>query len=184
MNQLDFYVEFLQKDETSLRRTIDFFGMIREAKSASLDIDRIESDKSDDIVAEVDDTVFINYLTDVERAYFWNPSEQESQEYWDEWFSTPVEVRNSPQWLYTQWHLESMLDAFWNGDYDLIAIQEESNKYYLTFDPHGYPYGGTGCMVALLECFGNQVIGIDDGTGYIEYTPRTEFWQPKNSRSA
>jgi hypothetical protein len=34
-------------------------------------------------------------------------------------------------------------------------------------------------MVALLECFGHQVIGVQDGTGYVEYTPITEFWQPK-----
>ena len=178
---LNCYIEFLQKDEVSLGRTIELFGMIRDEKNLDLES---ESNESDEIVTEIDDTVFINYLTEAERAYFWNFSAEESQEYSDERFATPVEIRHSSQWLHPQWHLESMLDAFWNGDYDLIAIQEENNRYYLTFDPHGYPYGGTGCMVALLECFSNQVIGIDDGTGYREYTPRTEFWQPKNIRSA
>lgn len=158
------YIEFASKDTNSLYRAIELFTMIKVAK------------KTDDTT---NDRPFINYLTDAERSYFGNPSPEEEQEWSDEWFSTPLEIRHSSRMLTPPWDLESMLYAFWIGDYELIDIQEQKGKYYLRFDPHGYPYGGTGCMVALLECFGHRVVGINDGAGYEKYTPETELWKPK-----
>ncbi|MEM8777561.1 MAG: hypothetical protein AAGF26_01555 [Cyanobacteria bacterium P01_G01_bin.49] len=161
------YVEFVPKDTESLYRTIELFGMVKAAKEAN---------------EAVNEKPLVDYLSDVERAYFWNPSPEESKEWHDQWFSTPLEIRHSRKMLTPQWHLESMLDAFWNGDYDLVAIQEENGKHYLTFYPYGYPYGGTGCMVAFLECFGHRIVGIDDGTGYDKYVPQAEFWKPKKKQ--
>jgi hypothetical protein len=160
------YLEFLPKNTESLSRAIAFFGMVKAAK---------ETDA-------VNEQPLVDYLTDAERAYFWQLSPEEQQEWNDEWFSTPIALRHSPRMLTPQWHLESMLDAFWNGDYELVAIQADNGKHYLTFNPHSYPYGGTGCMVGFLECFGHQVVGIQDGTGYEPYTPKTEFWKPKKKQ--
>jgi hypothetical protein len=174
----NFYVEFVGKDEISLQRTIEFFEMIKNTKAA-IEIEDVALDEDDLPITEIYDLPFTNYLTKTEKAYFSNLSSEEHDEFMREWFSTPIEIRHSPQMLCPQWDLGSMLDTFWNGEYDLIDIQEKNSKYYLTFNPHAYPYGGTGCMVALLECFGHKVIGIQDGTGYVEYTPTTEFWQPK-----
>jgi hypothetical protein len=175
---INFYVEFLPKDKISLQRTIEVFEIIKSAK-ATIESEDVLLDEDNMPITEIYDGQIINCLNDLERSYFWNPSEEESTAYWEEYFSTPIEIRHSPNMLHPQWHLESMLDAFWNGEYDLIDIQENNGKYYLTFNPHAYPYGGTGCMVAFLECFSHEVIGIQDGTGYVEHTPRTEFWQPK-----
>lgn len=161
------YLEFTPKDTKSLQRTIKLFEMAKAAK------------ETDGVVV---DQSFVDYLTDKERAYFWNPSLEEEKEWHDEWFSTPIQTRHSSKMLMPQWHLESMLEAFWDGDYDFVAIQEENAQHYLTFNPHGYPYGGTGCMVAFLECFGHKIIGIEDGTGYQKYSPRAEFWKPKNKK--
>jgi hypothetical protein len=163
------YVEFTPKDTESLHRTIELFGMIKAAK---------------EIDQPLDDRLFVNYLMDIERTYFWHPSHEEEKEWNDEWFSTPLEIRHSPKMLVPQWDIESMLDAFWNGDYDCLTIQEENGKHYLMFNPYGYPYGGTGCMVAFLECFGHRIIGINDGTGYEKYTPQAEFWKPKKRRDS
>ena len=157
------YVEFFAKDSESLHRTVELFHILKSM--AELD--------------EVDYALFTTELSESEKAFFWNPSPEEVQEWEEEWFSTPVEVRLSSEMVTPPWHLESMLDAFWNGDYDLLEIREHTGKYYLTYDPHGFPYGGTGCMVAFLECIGHQVIGIDDGTGYSKYSPRTKFWRSK-----
>ncbi len=38
-------------------------------------------------------------------------------------------------------------------------------------------------MVALVECFGHRVLGIEDGAGYVVYVPRQKFWQPRASRA-
>lgn len=75
-----------------------------------------------------------------------------------------------------------MLDAFWNGDYDLIAIRPQATRHVLEFNPHGYPYGGTACLIAMVECFGHQVAGVEDGTGYEKYVPRTNIWKPRARR--
>ncbi|GGC64143.1 hypothetical protein [Undibacterium terreum] len=158
------YIEFVPKDEKSLRRTSELFAMLKVAKDAD---------------EALDDSRFVDYFTETERAYFWSPSTEEQREWNNEWFSTPIEIRHSPKMLTPQWHLESMLDAFSNGDYQLIAIQDKNGKYQLAFNPHGYPYGGTGCMVAFLECFGHSIVGIEDGTGYEKYTPQTKFWKSK-----
>jgi hypothetical protein len=158
------HIEFEPKDEPSLRRMSALFGMIKAAK---------ESGETGD------DSPFVAYLTEAERAYFWNPTPEEQAQWNEEWFSTPLPKRHSPEMVLPQWHLESMLDAFWNGDYDFVAIVEESGRHYLAFNPNGYPYGGTGSMVAFVECFGHRVVGIEDGTGYARYVARTKFWKPR-----
>ena len=161
------YVEFRPKDSESLQRTKDFFGMIKAAKQL------------DD---SPQDTQFLDFLSENERSYFWNPTPEEQAAWSKHWFSTPIEIRHSPQMLMPKWQFGSMLDSFWQGDYELDSIKEDSGRHLLTFNPNGYPFGGTGCMAAMLESFGHKVIGTDDGTGYEVYTLRTAFWQPTTHR--
>lgn len=158
------HVEFEPKDEDSLRRMTVLFDMIKTAK---------ESDELGDALP------FIAYLDAPERAYFWNPTPEEAAQWHEEWFATPLPKRHSPEMVLPQWDVESMFDAFRNGDYAFLAIAEEAGRHYLTFDPYGYPYGGTGSMVALVECFGHRVVGIEDGTGYVVHVARTAFWKPR-----
>lgn len=66
-----------------------------------------------------------------------------------------------------RWDFFSMIDAFRNGDYELRSCELiSSDKGRLEFYAFGYPYGGVGCMVALIESFGFKITGIDDGTGF------------------
>jgi hypothetical protein len=52
-----------------------------------------------------------------------------------------------------------MLDCIVNGEYCLIdLIQEENNRGYLYYDPHGFPFGGSDSLCELIRAFGNQVI--------------------------
>jgi hypothetical protein len=158
------YVEFNPKDSISLRRSIDFFELIKSSKNQD---------------EPPDEAQLANFLSDAEQSYFWNPTPQEQAAWSKEWFSTPIPIRHSPQMLLPEWQFGSMLEAFWQGDYALGSIQDNARQYVLTFSPNGYPFGGTGCMVAMLESFGHEVTGIEDGTGHTSFTPRTAFWQPK-----
>jgi YcxB-like protein len=158
------YVKFKPANNDSLERIKTFFDLIKAEK---------------DSTEEPNEQALTEYLSESEKDYFWRPSDEERREWEKFWLSTPVEIRLSPQMPSPPWHLESMYDAFWNGDYDFISVTEESNCYHLNFYPHGYPYGGTDSMVALVECFGHEVLGIEDGTGYSKYACNKTAWKPK-----
>lgn len=162
-------VEFESNGERPLQRLTEFFGLVKAVK---------DSDEP------ADESQLLAFLTDGERSYFSNHTPDEKAEWNEYWFSTPLPKRHSPEMLIPQWDFASMLDAFWNGDYDLIAIQPRATRHVLEFNPHGYPYGGTGSLVALVECFGHRVVGVDDGTGYEKYVPRTNIWKPSASPNA
>lgn len=116
-----------------------------------------------------------------ELASFWSPDEHESRAWDSYWFSTPLRKRHSPEMPTPPWHFGSMLEAILeNGDFDLIGVRtSEDGEARLEFDPHGYPYGGTGALRALVRAFGHRVIGVDDGTGYEAGDPQSPRWTPE-----
>jgi hypothetical protein len=62
-----------------------------------------------------------------------------------------------------------MIDAFKDGEYQLIRCDQiEPGIGRLEFNAFAYPYGGVGCMVALIESFGFKITAIEDGTGVIK----------------
>ncbi|HHX4056253.1 MAG: hypothetical protein ACN6QT_22420 [Burkholderia contaminans] len=161
------YVEFESNGEKALQRLTKFFDLVKAAK---------DSDEP------ADESQLSAYLIEAERAYFPSLTAEEVAEWNEYWFSTPLPKRHSPEMPTPGWDFASMLDAFWNGDYDLIAIRLRATRHVLEFNPHGYPYGGIGSLVAMVECFGHQVVGVDDGTGYEKYVPRTNIWKPRARR--
>jgi hypothetical protein len=161
------YVEFESYGEKALQRLTEFFGLVKAAKVSG---------------EPADESQLSAYLDDAERAYFSNLTAEEMAEWNEYWFSTPLPKRHSPEMLTPGWDFASMLDAFWGGDYDLIAIRSLEIRHALEFNPHGYPYGGTGSLVTMVQCFGHRVVGVDDGTGYEKYVPRTNIWRPRAGR--
>ena len=156
------FVKFEKNSITSLKRLKDFFDLIKIEK---------------DSVTGVNEEKLASFLSEDEKDYFWNPTEEEKIEWADVWSATPVDFRLSPKMPLPPWDLYSMLDAFWHGDYDLTSIEESGDDNFLKFNPHGFPYGGVDSMVALIESFGHKVIGIDDGTGYVEYLKSNNKWK-------
>ncbi len=68
------------------------------------------------------------------------------------------------------WDFDSLIDAFVNGEYNLISCEMTKNRMpRFAFDALAYPYGGVGCMVALVEIFAGVVTGIEDGTGFVDF---------------
>lgn len=159
------YVEFESNGEKALQRLAEFFNLVKAAKNSE---------------EPADESQLSAFLTETEHAYFSNLTAEEMAEWNEYWFSTPLPKRHSPEMPTPGWDFASMLDAFWNGDYDLIAIRPQTTRHVLEFNPHGYPYGGTACLIAVVECFGHQVVGVEDGTGYKKYVPRTNIWKPRS----
>ena len=92
--------------------------------------------------------------------HFWWPTPDELADWTRRWQAAPVATRHTDPSLQTPWGFSSMIDSFWSGEYDLISIDRTSDTAgRLQFNPHACPYGGTGCMRALIESFGGVVTG-------------------------
>lgn len=126
----------------------------------------------------LDNATFSAALTDTERSFFWAPTTEEMAEWNALWFNTPLPERH--RMSRPQWDMGSMLDSLADGEYVLVGIEERDGSLHLLFDPQAYPFGGTGCMVAFLECFGHTIISVNDGTGRVPYVPRS-IWKSKRS---
>lgn len=142
------YIEFKVND--SVR-----FNLLENA------FQKIKSDKDNDSF-ENEETYLI-YFDEQAKSYFGWYSENEIREWERKWFSTPVETRWNEPSLKMKWIFGSMIDSFKNGEYQLLSCEMLSEKKArLNFNPISYPYGGIGCMQALIESFGFEIIEISD----------------------
>lgn len=90
--------------------------------------------------------------------HFWWPTPTELKDWERRYFTTPVPDRFTDPSLQHPWDFLSLFEAFKNGDYELHPIERLSDgEAALPFAPHGHPYGGTGCMSALIEAFEHRV---------------------------
>lgn len=97
-------------------------------------------------------------------AHFWWPTEQEAAEWQRRWFATSVESRFTDPSLEHPWDFESLIDAFANGDYQLLGVRRlDARRARFELEPHAWPYGGLGCVIALVEAFDLRVLEISDG---------------------
>ena len=126
-----------------------------------------------------DESHWLSYFGPSDRAAFWWPSEAEKGQ-WDAfWFSTPIRQRHSPEMPAPPWHFGSMVEAILEGDYDIIGVRRvQSGQARLEFDPHGYPYGGTGALRVLIRAFGHKITAFDDWTGLTDGDPQPPQWTP------
>jgi hypothetical protein len=111
-----------------------------------------------------DHSEWLPFFDEIARAAFRWSTEQEDLEWEQRWFAAPVPQRWSDPTLRRGWSLDAVIEAFRNGEYDLgecERVTEVTGR--LTFFEHSYPFGGTGCMRALIESFGHRVTRDWDG---------------------
>jgi hypothetical protein len=119
--------------------------------------DALREAKADDTFTE-DHSGWLRYFDDAARSHFWWPTPEELARYWQLWEETPPAARWDHPALQHPWDFESMIEAFRNSEYDLVACERTAETTgRLTFVEHAFPFGGTGCMRALIECFGHRV---------------------------
>jgi hypothetical protein len=124
--------------------------------------DRLKWAKEQDAWPEA--ASWLELFDEAAKATFWWPTPEEHAEHMRRWFATPVETRFTDPSLDTPWGFDSLIGAFEDGDYELLACRQVTDKLgRLEFDPYGWPFGGTGCMRALIEAFGGRVVA-ESGT--------------------
>ena len=158
------FVEFDVQDEPTLERLSKVTAEFQRQKEGD---------------ATAEDAHWLPYFESSDRTSFAWLSEEEMKRWNEFWFSTPLPHRHSPEMPTPQWSFGSMVDAILVGDYDIIGIRSTApNRARLEFDPHGYPYGGTGSLRALIRAFGHKITGFDDGTGFNSGDPQQPRWTP------
>src|SRR5579871_6319770 len=89
--------------------------------------------------------------------FYWPPDDVRRQR-WEDLQTRPIIETPTEQTTDLTWDFDSLLDAFVNGEYNLLSCEMIADrKARLNFYALAYPYGGVGCMVALVEAFGGVV---------------------------
>jgi hypothetical protein len=143
------YLEFTVQDSQRFAVLQQFFGKLKADKDAE---------------AFDDDDAYLALCDEQARSYFGWYTEEEDAEWLARWYATPLETRWTDETLKRQWDFGSMIEAFKNGEYQLLSCELTAPMTArLTFESWAFPYGGTGCMQALIEAFGFKVVRIYDG---------------------
>ena len=101
--------------------------------------------------------------------FYWPPDDMRRQRL-EELRTRPIIETATEQATGLTWDFDSLMEAFVNGEYNLLSCEMiDDHNARLNFDALAYPYGGVGCMVALIEAFGGVVTGIEDGTGFVKF---------------
>jgi len=143
------YVEFRADDEGRFARLVAV-------------VDALRADKQAGVLTP--GPKWRAYFDERALAHFWWPTAAEAEEHARRWFATPVPERFTDPSLVTPWEFDSLIDAFANGEYELVGVRRSGEHGRIEFCPYAFPYGGTGCMQALAEAFGFEVLEIDDGS--------------------
>ena len=140
----DSYLDFALADAERFSKLQIVFAALKDAKSAD--------------TIDPDDDSWLGLFDDSAREYFWWPTPEEVADWQRRWESTPVPQRFTDPSLVTPWDFSSMIEAFKNGEYELVALDRKTDTTgRLTFNPLAWPFGGTNCMRALIESFGGVV---------------------------
>ena len=159
-----YYIEFKIGDITRFAYLKKMFAKLKEVKDNLIqDIYLIDKQTSSGYVDPVDNFQWKEYLDPQAIEWFNDTFDFNSEEgiiYWKLLELTEPEIRFQHPFFKTpgNWYFESMLDAIFNGDYNLIALVKEGARGCLYYNPRAYPFGGTGSLIELVESFGNQII--------------------------
>ena len=105
-----------------------------------------------------DETYWLGFFDERARSKFWWPTQEEVDEWLARWESIPPNYRTLDPSLQKPWHFASMIDAFREGEYDLLGCRKvEEGVARIEYEPLALPFGGTGCMCALVEAFDGDV---------------------------
>ncbi len=119
-------VNFQLADSSRFEMLERVFGALREAKNNH--------------AIDADDESWRSYFDDDALSHFWNPTPHELADWTRRWDATPVEKRFTDPTLQTQWDFQSMIEAFQNGEYNLVRlIRTSENTGSLRFEALAYP---------------------------------------------
>lgn len=109
---------------------------------------------------------------DVKARFSWPTSEERAR-----WLKvrdvTIIAIPDVSLQIGAQWDFYRVFEAIEDGDYNLLACEMVGDgEAEMRIDPHAYPYGGVGPLIALAEAFGFRVLGLNE---FGKYQSRNEL---------
>jgi hypothetical protein len=109
---------------------------------------------------------------EVKGRFSW-PSREQRQHWLSIKDSVITAVPEPTDQLGSQWDFYRVFEAIEEGEYDVLGCAFVSSGVgELHINPHAYPYGGVGPLIALAEAFGFTVLGVNE---YGKYQSREEL---------
>jgi hypothetical protein len=109
---------------------------------------------------------------EVKTRFSW-PTAEEREHWLGIRNSVVVVVADPSRQLGAEWDFYRMFEAIEESEYDVLdCALVDSGVGELRINPHAYPYGGVGPLIALAEAFGFTVLGVNE---YGKYQPRHEL---------
>lgn len=140
----------------------------RFASLAAL-FDYLKKDKAADISGDPD--IWKALVPDDVKSHFSPPDEQAHLRHLAD--RPPVIIGEPSDQLGAVWDFYCVFESIEEGDYELLTCElvgPETAEIHI--NPFGYPYGGLGPFIALVEAFGFRVIGVNE---YGKYQSREEL---------
>eukprot|EP00456_Euglypha_rotunda_P009131 TRINITY_DN1194_c0_g1_i24.p1 TRINITY_DN1194_c0_g1~~TRINITY_DN1194_c0_g1_i24.p1 ORF type:complete len:180 (-),score=30.51 TRINITY_DN1194_c0_g1_i24:16-555(-) len=110
-----------------------------------------------------DPSEWVRLVPDAVKGRFSWPTAEERAHWLGIRDSVVVAIPNPPEQLGAEWDFFRVFEAVEEGDYDILECEcPEPGIGELRIDPHGYPYGGVGPLIALVEGFGFTVLGVNE----------------------
>jgi hypothetical protein len=116
---------------------------------------------------------WVHLVPDEVKGRFSWPTQEERERWLAIRASTPISVPSPSHQLGSEWDFFRVFEAVEEGEYDLLSCDRVGESVAeMHIDPHAYPYGGVGPLIALAEAFGFTVLGVNE---YGKYQSRQEL---------
>jgi hypothetical protein len=113
---------------------------------------------------------WVRLVPDEIKGRFSWPTDEERQQWLAVRNSTIIAIPEPSEQLGAKWDFYRVFEAIEESEYDLLdCVLAEPGVGELRINPHAYPYGGVGPLIALAEAFGFTVVGVNE---YGRYQPR------------
>lgn len=120
-----------------------------------------------------DPAEWVRLVPDEIKGRFSWPTDEERQRWLAVRDSTVISIPEPSDQLGAEWDFYRVFEAMGESEYDLLdCVLAEPGVGELRINPHAYPYGGVGPLIALAEAFGFAVLGVNE---YGKYQPREEL---------
>jgi len=156
-----FYIEFDIGSEARFHTLHRFFTALQAEKNRIFKSGDGRAQEADYHPAKAPQ--WFNLLDDAAIEWFNDNFDYDSEEgrtYWTLWDLTSPKIRDShPMFNVPRpWSFDSMIRSIFCGAYALVdLVKETESKGVLYYDPFSGPFGGTECLVVLIESFGHTV---------------------------